>query len=230
MEEMNALRARILALVSLAVVGGTVVLLIAGYGVPVGLGALAGMVLGFLAGALGLLWLGTGSGRSVSFGRMNWSSEGEWSSDQPTAELMAEVLELDEMRGVEVGATQSVTPVLETVEAGGLSVQLVTIEQNEFGLTMTVAVRTHPGAIPPASMARVSVADDIATSYRAFAQGQGDPVGAMRYVILAIPAFPRSATRLEVAIERFIDPFPGGRRGNAGPWTFSVALGGEVPH
>ena len=147
---MNGFRARLSALIFLAVVGGTVVLLIAGYGVAVGVGALVGLVLGFLAGALGVMWLGRGSGRSVSFANLDWSSEDQ--SDRPAAELMAEMQELTAVMTIDLGAVQSVTPVLVTVEAGGLSVELVSIEQREAGLTLSVDVRTHPGAFPPASI------------------------------------------------------------------------------
>jgi hypothetical protein len=76
---------RLVGLLFLAIVAVAVGLLIAGYGVAVGVGALAGLVLGFLAGALGALWLGRGSGRSITFGGMEWPSE----SGRPTAELMA---------------------------------------------------------------------------------------------------------------------------------------------
>jgi hypothetical protein len=62
---------RLVGLLFLAIVVAAVALLVAGYGVAVGIGALAGLVLGFLAGAFGLLWLGRGSGRSITFGAGN---------------------------------------------------------------------------------------------------------------------------------------------------------------
>jgi hypothetical protein len=46
----------------------------------------------------------------------------------------------------------------------------------------------------------------------------------MRYAVTAIPMPPPAATRLEITIDRFHDPFPGGRQPATGPWTFSVAL------
>lgn len=224
MQTTGGLKARLWGLVFLAVVGGTVALLIAGYGVPVGLGALGGLILGSVAGALGVMWLGRGFGRSVTFGSMEWSSDRVLSSDGPSAELMAELRELSEISGIDLGPIQTVKPVLVNAVAGGLSVQLVAIEQHEAGLAMTVEVRTGLGAFPPASLARVSVADDVATSYRASAQGQGGSAGLVRYLVSVIPASPRSATRLDIRIERFVDPFPGGGRASVGPWAFSVAL------
>lgn len=214
---------QLVGLVILVVVLGAVGLLIAGYGVAVGLGALAGLVLGFAAGTLGSLWLWRGSGRSVTVGGMAWSS------DRPMAELMAddlmaEMRDLGEISGVDLGTIRSVMPVLATTEASGLSVQLVTIEQHEAGLELTFEVHAQPGTLPPASMARVAMADDIGTVYRASAQGQGGSAGQMRYQVTAIPAVPPAATRLDVRIERFLDPFPGGRHAALGPWGFSVPL------
>ena len=224
MQTTGGLRARLWGLVFLTVLGGTVTLLIAGYGVAVGLGALGGLILGSVAAALGVMWLLRGSGRSVTFGSMEWSSDRALSSEGPSPELMAELRELSEISSIDLGAIQAVRPVLLTAEAGGLSVQLVTIEQHEAGLAMTVEIRTGVGAASPASMARVSVADDVGTVDKASAQGQGSSPGAMRYVVSVIPAFPRSATQLDVRIDSFLDPFPGGGRASVGPWAFSVAL------
>ncbi len=219
-------RGRLVGLLFLAVVIVAVGLLIAGYGVAVGVGALVGLVLGFVAGTFGLLWLGRGSGRSITFGGMAWSSL----SEEPAAELMAEVRELGELSGVDTGPLLSVLPVLARAEAGGLEAELVTVELHEAGLSMTLDVASRPGTVPPASMALVSVVDDAGTSYRAAAQGQGGSPGRMRYAVTAIPAPPPRATRLEVTVERFLDPFPGGRRQATGPWRFSVVLPGGEGH
>ncbi len=219
----GALWDRLLGLLFLALVGGAVALLIAGYGLPVGLGALAGLVLGFVAGTAGTLWLGRGSGRSVTFGST------EWSAERPTAEMMTQLRELGEISGVDLGSIRWVRPVLADAEASGLSVQLVAIELHEAGLAMTVDVRTGPGALPPASMARVVVADNAGTPYRASAQGQGGSPGRMRYQVTVIPVPPPAAMRLEIRIERFADPFPHGGRATPGPWTFSVPLDPTEP-
>lgn len=221
MNEIGGLRARLWGIVFLAVIGGAVALLIAGYGVAVGLGALVGLILGFAAGALGLMWLARGSGRSVVVGGMNWSSDGP--SEEHVAELH-ELSEMSEMSSIDLGAILSVRPVLVTTEAGGLSVQLVAIEQHEAGLAMTLAVRLAPGSVRPSSMARVSVSDDAGTSYRASAQAEGGSAGLIRYLVAAIPACPGSATRLNIEIERFFDPFPEYGRATVGPWAFSVTL------
>jgi hypothetical protein len=221
METSGRLWGRLFGFVFLAVIVGAVALLIAGYGVPVGLGALAGLILGAVAGMLSVLWLMRGFGRSVNVAGMEWSSD---SSGRPTAELMAEMQELSEVQGIDLGRIRSVRPVLQTVEAAGLSVQLVAIEEHEAGLSMTVDVRAGLGAYPPASMARVSLTDDVGTAYRASAQGQGGWPGRMRYQVTAIPPLPPTATRLDIAIDRFVDPFMGSRDRAVGPWAFSVPL------
>ena len=219
---------RLFGLLFLAIVIAAVVLLIAGYGFAVGLGALAGLILGFAAGTLGSLWLWRDSGRSVTISGMAWPSErptAELRADELRAdELMAEMRDLSEISGVDLGTIRSVVPVLASAEAGGLAVQLVSIEHHEAGLAMAVRVHAQPGALPPASMARVVVTDDAGTPYRASAQGQGGSPGQVRYQVTAIPAPPPAATRLDVRIERFLDPFPGGRRATICPWSFSVPL------
>jgi hypothetical protein len=226
MDQAGRMWGRVFGLLFLAVVIGAVTLLIAGYGVPVGLGALAGLILGAVAGLLGVLWLMRGFGRSVNVAGMQWSSYdfGEGGGERQQVELMAEVQEMSEVMGIDLGRIRSVRPVLQAVEAGSLTVQLVTIEEREAGLSMTLDVRAGLGVSPPASVARVIMTDDVGTTYRASAQGQGGWPMAMRYQVAAIPAVPPTATRLDIAIERFMDPFPGSRGRAVGPWAFSVPL------
>jgi hypothetical protein len=224
MHATSRLRARLWGILFIVVVAGAVGLLVAGYGVVVGFGALAGLILGFVAGLVGTMWVGRGAGRSVSFASMEWSSGSDWSSDQPSAELMADMRELSEISSMDLGAIEAVTPVLVTADGQGLTVQLVTVERREAGLAMTVEVRPKPGVFPPSSMARVSVTDDVGTPYRATAQGQGGSPSMTRYQVSVIPAPPRAAGRLGVVFERFADPFPTGGHTTIGPWTFSVPL------
>jgi hypothetical protein len=120
---------RVPALVFLAIVLITIAALLAGYGVPVGVGAIAGLVLGAIAGAVGSLWLGRGAGRSINLGGGAWSSE--LTAAAPPPELVAQMRELSETLGVDLGATRSILTVLTTVEANGLAVQLVSIGVHE---------------------------------------------------------------------------------------------------
>jgi hypothetical protein len=209
---------RVFSVVVIALVLGTVALLVAGYGVAVGLGALAGLIIGSVAGSLGLLWLARGPGRSITFGTMDWSS------DRPSVELMSEMHDLAEVGSIDIGRARSVRPVLERTTVGGLEVEFVAVEWHEGGLLLTFEVRSAPGIPLPTGMVRMAVSDDAGTAYRAGGNGQGGWPGRMRYEATAVPLPPAAATRLAVAIERFLDPFPGGRATATGPWEFAVDL------
>jgi len=213
----------------LAAAVGAIALLLAGYGVIVGLGALVGLILGSLAGMLSGLWLGRGSGRSVNLGGYSWSSESELRSAPPSDELLAEMRDTSEISSVDLGPIRAVRSVLATAEAGGLIVQLVSIEEHEAGSSMTFDVRARPGAYRSASWARVIVTDDLGTDYRAAGNAQSGDMNWMRYRVSVIPAAPPTATRLDIRIERFFDPFPSGGRAALGPWPFSVSLGPDEP-
>ena len=211
---------RIFGFVFLVAVAGAVVLLLVGYGVPVGLGAVAGLILGFVAGMLGVLWALRGAGRSVSFAGMGWSSD----STPPAESLMAEMSELTEVQQIDLGGIRAVRPVLQTVEVGGLTIQLVSVEEREAGMTLDLDVRVGVGARPPAHMAKVAVTDDLGTAYRASAMSQGGSPSHMRFGVSVIPALPPTATRLDVRVERFVDPFDRGATDETGPWAFTIPL------
>jgi hypothetical protein len=192
----------------------TVVLLIAGYGIAVGLGAVVGFILGTIAGVASSLWLVHGPGGS-------WSS----STSQPSADLIADMRELGEMAGVDLGAVLAIQPVLDTIAAGGLTVELLAIERHVAGLALSLDVRPATGSLPPPWFARVTVRDDVGTAYRASGQGSGGSHGNRRYDVTVLPAPPASATRLEISVDRFLDPMGGGRPAPDGPWAFSVPIG-----
>jgi hypothetical protein len=211
---------RIFGFVFLLAVAGAVVLLIAGLGVPVGVGALVGLILGFVAGMLGFIWAlrGGGSTNATTY----WFSA---KPSGPTEDQSAEMHELMEVQQIDLGAIRAVHPALRTVEANGLTVQLVSIEEREAGMTVDLDVRVGVGARPPAPMARVEVTDDLGTAYRASAMSQAGSPSRMRFGVSVIPALPPTATRLDLRIERFVDPFERRAADQAGPWAFSITLG-----
>jgi hypothetical protein len=212
---------RFIGLAFVAIVAVAIVALLAGYGIPVGVGALAGFILGALAGLLGSLWLIRGMGRSLTFGGMSWSSDeqGELAPQQ-----MTEMREMSELLGVDLGAVRSIVPVLETSNAGGYEVQLVTAEIREGGLFMVLDVRSEPGSLPAGYWAAVTVHDDAGSTYRASGQHNGSGPSPARFLIVIVPAPPVAARRLEVVVQHFMDPFPGGGRAARGPWAFTVEL------
>jgi len=212
---------RVLGIVAALIVLLAVALLIAGQGVAVGVGALVGLILGAAGGLAFVFWLTRHDSNpsSVSF-RVGRSSD-----SQPSEAWLREMQETAELGGVDLGPIRAVRQVLETAEAGGLTVELVSMEERVGGLALTMDVRAGPGVRPPTGMAVVSVADDRGTRYLAGSQGQSGSPTSMRFEVAIVPTPPPEATRLEVTVERFLDPFGGRERPMSGPWVFEVPLG-----
>jgi hypothetical protein len=169
---------------------------------------------------LGSLWLARGAGRSINLAGVEWSSG--MHSGVMTAELLAEMRGMTEVFTIDLGPIRSILPVLTSVEANGLAVQLVAIEVHEAGARLAFDVRALPGALQPPSSPQVSVTDSIGTQYRASGQGQGGGLSQTRYEIVVVPALVLASGPLTIRIDRFIDLFPGARRPAVGPWLFTV--------
>jgi hypothetical protein len=217
---------RFVGLAFLAAVVVVIVALITGYGIPVGIGALAGFVLGALAGLVGTLWLSRGAGRSMNVGGMSWSSSDSSGGMGPTQ--LDQMRERSELLQIDLGPIRSVLPVLATADAGGYVVQLVAAELREAGTALILDVRSKPGSPQPGFWADVSVRDEMGTTYRAAGQTNGSGLNPMRCAISIVPAAPSNARRLDVNVERFVDPFRGVDRAAEGPWTFLIDLPGDV--
>jgi hypothetical protein len=213
---------RVLGFLLIALMIVAIATLLVGYGVPVGIGALAGLLLGIFAGLLGTMWLTRSGGRSINLAGMAWSSGDV--SPEASAVLATQMRELHEILEIDLGPIRSILPVLETVEAGGLEVQLVTVDLHEAGTALTVDVRVLPGALHPQFIAQVSMTDDVGTRYRASGQTQGGGSNRARYSIAVIPALPATARELVVRIDAFVDPFRDATQATVGPWQFRVAL------
>lgn len=211
---------RAFGLAFLAVVATAIVALLAGYGVPVGVGAVAGLLLGGIAGFVGVLWLTRGSGRSITIGSTSWSSP---DGDRPSDADFAHLREMSELTEVDLGRALAVEPEMAVVEAKGIAIEIVSATVHEGGVRLDVEVRTSPGITPTGHMARVSASDDLGTAYRAAGRGTGTLQPA-RYDVTIVPRPPMSARRLTVSVEALVDPFPGASRYLAGPWVFSIPL------
>jgi hypothetical protein len=216
----RTLPARFGGLVFLGVVFVTAALLIAGYGAPIGVGALVGIALGFLAGTVGTMWMSRGNAPYVAFNSTSHLGPGGHSAEDE----MAWLREVSDLMSVDLGEVRRVVPVLSIVEAAGLRIQLVALELSDFGFSTIFDVTILPGSLRSPSMARVTIADDLGTSYRAVAQGEGSSSTRMRLRAVALPSPPDAAMRLTIAIPQLVDPFPSGSKALAGPWTFEVAL------
>jgi len=162
-------------LILLALVILTVVLLLAGYGVPVGVGLLAGLVLGGVVGLFSGLWLGVrGRGRSMTIGSMNISPLEEGA---PTE--MPEIFrDIGRVQRVDHGGLVRVIPGGAVADAGGVAVELIALEIRAAGAVAHLAAAVEPPNGTLGSFARVSVEDDLGTAYVAAAMGtSGSPTG-----------------------------------------------------
>lgn len=197
-------------------------LLVAGYGVAVGVGVIAGLILG-VAVVLAFLAMNPRSGASVGSG--SWSSSGR-SADVPAMALV-ERHGRDAMRvaGVDAGDLRRVIPIGEAVTAGGARVELVALEVREDGAIVTAVAHTRPPVGQAGHLMEVTVSDDAGTPYVASGQASGGSgPGATRHEIRISPAPPEGARTLTLRIEAFLDPFPGVADQLRGPWEFRIAL------
>jgi hypothetical protein len=220
---------RVWGFVLLAVVVITVVALLVGYGVPVGVGALAGLILGAGSGFVGVLWLGRGAGRSVNLFGFAWDSNPlarETDAPDPATRLDdKELHEMSQISTVDLGKVDRVIGVLSTCEAASLTAELVSIELHQGGAVAILEVRLAPGTLPPGFFAQVSASDDRETTYRAAGQLLGGQPIPARYELRILPRPPSDARTLDIRVARFVDPFPRGRaREVRGPWEFQVPL------
>jgi hypothetical protein len=195
-------------------------LLITGLGVAVGVGMIAGFLLG-LANVLAFLAL---SSRSRG-GSVTWLSRGG-PPNQPDHDLIQR-FGRDSMRvaGVDASALRQVISVASSAEAGGVHVELVALEIREDGAIATMVAQTRPPVGNVGHFAEVTVSDDAGTVYVASGQGTGGSgPGTSRQEIHFAPAPPEGARTLTLRIEAFMDPFPGPAVELKGPWEFRVEL------
>jgi hypothetical protein len=199
-----------------------VALLIAGYGVAVGVGVIAGLMVG-VAVIVAFMAIKPRAGSSFSF--LTWRGRGG-SPDQPTMDLI-EQHGRDSMRvaGVDAGALRRVITVANAVEVGGARVELVALEIREDGGIATIVAHTRPPLGFVGHFIEVTVSDDAGTTYVASGQGSGgSSPGTSRHEIRFAPSPPERARTLIIHIEAFMDPFPGRTVLLPGPWEFLIAL------
>jgi len=220
-------RSAIPSIVLLGLLVTTAILLIAGYGVPVGVGFTVGLLLGTLAAALTWLWLRSAApgSRSITFGTHSVLSS-EPQADFAEMERFGRAM--SRLAGVEQTALRRVIAIGQAATTGEVRVELIALEQREAGGLLSVAVHSPPPIAPAGSQAEVSVTDDAGTEYVAASSGGGmSSPGWSRQEIRFAPAPPATATTLVVRIDAFAEPFFG-RAGTLerldGPWEFRVPL------
>jgi hypothetical protein len=213
---------RLPALVLLVLMVAAAALLMAGWGVAIGLGVFIGLVLGFVT-ILAAMAIAQRSGGSVSF-----SSFRAASNQAEPGNALLEKHGRDSMRviGIDAGELRRVLAVGAAVEAGGVRLELIAVELRADGGLATLVAQTRPPVGPPGHFAEVRVSDDANTAYIAAGQGMGGPtLTTTRHEVRFAPAPPEAAAVLSITIDRFIDPFPSGAIPVEGPWTFEVRLG-----
>ncbi len=198
--------ALVLALVVLAAV-----LLVAGYGLAVGAGLIAGLLLGAGVGLVGVLWLHGGPGRSIGLGSSYLFGTSETGGP---VDLPDWVHDSVRVQGVDASPLRQVLVARQQATAGGVTIEVLTVELRELGGVLAATARADPPTGPPGPFARASVTDDVGSTYAAAATpGGGSGPFMSRLEVRFAPAPPPTARRLELRIEEFVDPFPNhGRR------------------
>ena len=149
-------------LVILGLVAGAAILLIAGYGAPVGVGLVIGLGLGGAVGLVGVLWIGAGPGRSVNLGSFTFSSE--LVAGGGSFELPDWMRDSERVIGVDLSPLRQIVVLGQRAEAAGVTVEFTTLELREAGGVAWALVHTPPPNAP-LGFARPSVTDDLGSSY-----------------------------------------------------------------
>ena len=196
-----------------------------GYGVPVGVGLFVGLALGFGVGLVGVLWLGAGPGRTVGSGGVTFFRTDNLTSGPP--QFPDWFQDGARTAAVEMTALRRIVAVGQMTEVEAIRIEITALElREEGGVALAVAYTEPPDARPLGPFARISVRDDVGTTYAAGSEGNGGSQFATRLTIRFAPAPPEAAGELTIRIEEFVNPFPGpARRQVVGPWVFVVPLG-----
>jgi len=202
------------------------VLLIAGYGVPVGVGVLAGLVAGGLVGVgLGIALMSRARAGQVAWDTSSGTSSFQAFSETADSGLPDPMRAMERVQRVDHGPLVRVVAGGAAAEAQAIHVELIAVEIRSTGAIAHVTAGVAPPAMMTASFARVVVEDDRGTAYEAAGFGGNGSMDRMRYEVRFAPAPPPAATELRVRIDAFTDPFPvPGRATVRGPWLLTIPL------
>ena len=203
-------------------------LIVVGYGVPVAVGLFVGLALGCGVGVVGVLWLGAGPGRTVGLGSFTFlKADTVTSGPSGPPEFPDWFGDGAGAAAVEMTALRRIIAVGQMTEIEGIRIEVTALELREGGgVALVVAHTEPPDARSFGPFARISVLDDVGTTYAAGAEGSGGSQFATRLTIRFAPAPPEAAAELTIRIEEFVNPFPGpARQQVVGPWVFVVPLG-----
>lgn len=198
-------------------------LLIAGFGAPVGIGVIVGLLLG-VAVILALLGMNPQTRSFTWYGGMR---SGAVTSPPQPDQVAIHRHHQESMRvaGVDAGLLRRVIPVAAAVQVGGVRVELIAVEIREDGGIATLVTHTRPPIGQVGHIVTVSVADDAGTEYAASGQGAGGGnAGVARHDVRFAPAPPAGARVLTLRVDAFVDPFAGLATPLEGPWEFRIEL------
>jgi len=213
---------RLPALVLLVLIVVAAALLVAGWGIAVGIGVFVGLVLGFTA-ILVVMAIAQRSGGSASFA---WMKAGPNQTEPDRALLERHGRDSMRVAAIDAGELRRVIAVGAAVEAGDVRLELIAVELRTDGGLATLVAQTRPPIGPVGHFAEVRVSDDANTAYVAAGQGMGGPTATTtRLEVRFAPAPPATAAILTLSIDRFVDPFPSGAIPIEGPWRFEIRLG-----
>ena len=213
---------RLPALVLLVLVVVAAALLVAGWGIAVGIGVFVGLVLGFTA-ILVVMAIAQRSGGSASFA---WMKAGPNQTEPDHALLERHGRDSMRVAAIDAGELRRVIAVGASVETGGVRLELIAVELRTDGGLATLVAHTRPPVGPVGHIVEVRVSDDAETAYVAAGQGMGGSgPTATRHEVRFAPAPPDRAEVLTISVDRFVEPFPSGAIPVEGPWTFEVRLG-----
>jgi hypothetical protein len=204
----------------LGFVAVTGVLLVAGFGVPVGVGLLAGLVLGGVVGLFFGIWVGVrGRDRSFSFGNFTSLTE------SPDFEVPEAFRDQERVQGVDNSPLTRVIAGGVAAQGGGVHLELIALEIRSAGGILLMAATTEPPIGFLGSLARVAVEDDLGTNYVAASMGSGGSADRMRFEVRFAPAPPVAAAVLRLRVDDFFDPFPVRSLAPVtGPWLLAMDL------
>ncbi|HLB35093.1 MAG TPA: hypothetical protein VJL31_00830 [Gemmatimonadales bacterium] len=213
---------RLPALVLLVLIVVAAALLVAGWGIAVGIGVFVGLVLGFTA-ILAAMAIAQRSGGSASFA---WMKAGPNQTEPDHALLERHGRDSMRVAAIDAGELRRVIAVGASVETGGVRLELIAVELRTDGGLATLVAHTRPPIGQVGHFVEVRVSDDAATAYVAAGQGTGGSgPTATRHEVRFAPAPPDRAEVLTISVDRFVEPFPSGAIPVEGPWTFEVRLG-----
>jgi hypothetical protein len=209
----------LLFLLALLVIGG---LLVAGFGVSVGVGLLVGLLVGTVAGVAIVISM---NNRMRAYGVSYDTASSHMFGESVSIGTPDPMRAMERVRRVDHGPLLRVVAGGPSVDASGVTVELIAIELRASGAVAHLTAAAAPPAMMTGAFAQVAIEDDRGTAYVAAGFGGNASPDRMRYEVRFSPVPPPDATEIRIRIEAFLDPFPRpGAATTTGPWLLTVPI------